>query len=251
MQVAVCDIYAIVIKRCPSYSRHVTALLPLAYVPEIVHKVSSCIQLSLATIGAGSIDCKSDSVEGEALIENISGAKPEELNVLGKDNDSSSPEVICNEAFESARRKRRKLSGGKTAEKAENSLVKTTEAVELLEEQSVLGGHVRSINVLVEQESVCSADLVCKELLQMMDTIGPVLDVLQDTSVENRLAALHVIVKVFKVHPTEVGIQRSIKLFQEWVSWILHKVRELVVFVISKFCQVNSFTNSLTYISTE
>lgn len=211
-------------------------LLPLAYVPEIVYSVSYCIQLSLAAISAGSIEGKSISSEGAAPIDNSLAAKPEESNVLSEDIDSLPSEVDfpdnapCNKEYGSARRKKRKLSGGGTAQKAENTHLETSEAVELEEDQSVLGGDGRSIDVLmsrllIEQESFCSADLVCNELLQMMDTMGPKHDVvLEDSSVESRLAALHVLVKVLIKHPIQVCNQRLIQLFQDWVPLILKKV---------------------------
>ncbi|KAG0625577.1 hypothetical protein M758_2G066000 [Ceratodon purpureus] len=230
LKVALCDIYAMIIKHCPWYSEHLTFLLPLAYIPEIVYHVSYCIELGLATIGtdigAGRTNSTDDS----------SGVKPEGSNVIKEELDL--PAVDCPESdagtkeLEDARRKRRKLSDNGTARKDENTHLEATKALEPQEDPSVLGGGCRSIDILmsrplIEQESRCSAGSVYNELLQMMDTIEPKHNAISgDTSVEGKLAALHVLVKVFTKHPVEVCNQRLIQLFHDWVVWILKKSEE-------------------------
>lgn len=229
---ALCDIYAMIIKHCPWYSEHVTALLPLAYLPEIVYPVSYCIELALATLGTGSVTGKSSNSEGAARNDNSLVAKLEGSNAINKELDilpaEDCPEnAASTEVLEDARRKRRKLSDAGTAE---NTHIEKSEIVEPEENQSALGGDCRPIDVflsrhLIEQESTCSADLVYNELLQMMDTIEPKHDVMsEDTSLDSKLAALHVLVKVFIKSPIPVCNQRLIQLFHDWVLWILKKV---------------------------
>ena len=240
LQVALCDIYAMIIKHCPWYSEHVTALLPLAYMPEIVYPVGYCIELALATLGAGNVGCKTNSSKGAARNDNSLGPRPEGSNEIKEELNflppAQSPAVDCpdngasTKEFEDTRRKRRKLSDKGTAEIAENTLSETSKALETEEDESALGGDCRPIDVLlsrplIEQESICPADLVHNEFLQMMENIEPKHDVMPgDTSVESKLAALHVLVKVFIKYPNEVCNQRLIQLFHDWVLWILEKV---------------------------
>lgn len=219
-----------IIKHCPWYSEHVAALLPLAFIPEIVYHVSYCIELALATLGTRSGACETTRLEGAANNDNSFGAKPEGSNVINKEPDLL-PVVDCPDnaastnEFEDARRKRRKLSDKDTAQKAE-----TSKALELEEDHLALGAGCRSIDALlsrplIEQESMYSADLVYNELLQMMNTIEPKHDVLSgDTAVESKLAALHVLVKVLIKYPFEVCNQRLIQLFHDWILWILKQV---------------------------
>lgn len=243
LKVALCDIFAMIMKHCPSYAEHVIALLPLAYIPEIVHSVSYCIQLALATLDTRIITGKILNLEGAAWVVNSSEAKPGGSNALNKQVDPLPPahhlpELDCpdnagsNKEFESTYRKRRKLSDTGIAQKTGNIHLETSEAVDPEEHEVARGGHIPLIDVLntrllIEQGNFFSADFIHKKLLQMMDTIDPKYDAISgDTTVESRLSALHVLVRVLRKYPAEVCNQRLIRLFFDWVSWILKKNQE-------------------------
>jgi hypothetical protein len=223
-----------IIKHCPWYSEHVTALLLLAYIPEMVYHVSYCIELALATLGTGSGAGRRTSSEGAAINDNSLGVKPEGSNVINKELDllPAVDDAAGTKEFEDARRKRRKLNDKGTAQKAESTHFETSKAHEPEEEELEPGGGCRPIDVLLsrsllEQESTCSADLVYNELLQMMGIIEPKHDVMSGEPVESKLAALHVLVKVLTKFPIEVCNQRLIQLFHDWVLWILKKVTDV------------------------
>ena len=107
-----------------------------------------------------------------------------------------------------------------------------SEAVEMEEVPHTLpGGNSNLIDVLLsklalEEENLCSAASVYKELLQMMDGLEPPADVMQSEmpTVEGLLAALQVLVRVFTKHPVGVCNQRLIQLVHNWMPWILGKV---------------------------
>ncbi len=76
-QVAMCKIFTMVIKQIPSYSEHVSSLLQLACIPEIVSALSDCIQVALENLGlenvAGAVGEAPTSKEAQAPLNTTDG----------------------------------------------------------------------------------------------------------------------------------------------------------------------------------
>lgn len=247
-----------IIKECPLFSQRVTSLLPVAYIPEITIPLSYCIQLAIGTWRAAGAPIMSQEavlsdIAAEAKINppnppDIISDKVDPLlppqPQLRPELDVSADTAISSEEYESTQRKRRKLNTG-TCHKTGLSVVYTdstslpaeaSEAVEMEEVPHTLpGGNSNLIDVLLsklalEEENLCSAASVYKELLQMMDGLEPPADVMQSEtpSVEGLLAALQVLVRVFTKHPVGVCNQRLIQLVHNWMPWILGKVCVLI-----------------------
>jgi len=72
-----CKIFTMVIKQIPSYSEHVSSLLQLACIPEIVSALSDCIQVALENLGlenvAGAAGEAPTSKEAQVPLNTIDG----------------------------------------------------------------------------------------------------------------------------------------------------------------------------------